>query len=106
VNQAYRSSFGPDPSVLTGSLAMKNPPELPDRVSRGQAGTARRGSAAWAQTAIRAISFGRARAALGCGTFTVTLGPATTIDLGAPYGPQAVPGSVDVTATKKWGMAA
>jgi hypothetical protein len=57
--------------------------------------------AAVASAAVRHISFGISRMALGYKVFEVTVGDDVNIDLGSPDGVQPVPASASVIARKK-----
>jgi hypothetical protein len=97
--EAYRKRFGNLPEAIGGSLAEKNKLNfqreyyralteqgLPDAEAR--------------LAAIRRISFGRHRSAVGYDDFEVKFGPGkwVEVDLGPPYGSQSVPDKITVTA--------
>ncbi|WP_460793027.1 hypothetical protein, partial [Micromonospora sonneratiae] len=100
VNAAYRSTFGSDPPVLNGSLAEKNKANFQREWHKAQLANPGADSDTWAQTAIRNISFGRSRIALGYDLFELKMGQLTLVDLGEEFGFQRVPDTINIVARK------
>ncbi|MBG0562871.1 phage tail protein [Actinoplanes aureus] len=99
VNARYRETFGRDPETLGGSLQEDNLKHFQKEWYKAQLAMPGAGSEAWAQVAIRKVSFGSHREAVGYANFTIELGGLESVDVEG-FGKQLVPGSVSATARK------
>jgi hypothetical protein len=100
VEKAYRATFGANPNVTQGNLEYDNLKYFQVEYHKAKLAQPGAGERRWAQTAIRAISFGRARVARGFRTFEVDIVATGPVDLGEPYGEVEVPRAVQVTARR------
>jgi len=100
VDKAYRAAFGESPDVTQGNLERDNLKYFQVEYQKAKLAQPGAGRRTWAQIAIRAISFGRARVARGFRTFEVDIIDSGPVDLGEPYGVAEVPVAVRVIARR------
>jgi hypothetical protein len=100
VDKAYRAAFGEHPNVTQGNLERDNLKYFQVEYQKAKLAQPAAGRRTWAQIAIRAISFGRARVARGFRTFEVDVIDSGPVDLGEPYGVAVVPLAVRIIARR------
>ncbi|MEB3293061.1 MAG: DUF4157 domain-containing protein [Synechococcales bacterium] len=103
-NAAYRNTFGREPENLGGGLADRNLLNFQRQFVRIRGANPTWNSAQIAQEALRQVSFGQHRTAIGYSDFRITLGSEVELALldeaGNPMGTHAVPSSVNVVASR------